>query len=157
LKPGKIIGIAALFLILLAILAFSVHKGRQRHIYPITPIEKFIPIPLLYDDYTGSYSWLEDDRIRVNWQRLDIHANPTAPFFLVRGRLRGVDTDYYLLEMDGEGYLEKAEHVEPLIHALLALTRGNDPDNHEATADASIAALPDNPELLIQLVKRFPK
>ena len=156
-KLGKKLGVTAVFLFLTAILIFSIYQGRQRHVFPVTRIDRFVPIPELYADYTGSYTWLDEGRIRVDWRRLDIHADASTTFFLVRGKLRGVDTDYYLLEMDGKRYLEKAEHIEPLIHALLALSRGNDPDDHEETVEASIAALPDDPAFLIELVKRFPR
>ena len=153
----KLIIAIVVFGFLLSILAFAIFQGKQRHIFPAKRFEKFVPVPELYEDYMGGYQWLEDGRVKIEWRHRDIHPNQTRPYFLLEGRIRGVDTHYYLLEMDGHRYVEKADHIEPLIHALLALSRGDDPDDHEDEIDDSIAALPEDPDLLVALVRRFPR
>ncbi|MDJ0839973.1 MAG: hypothetical protein QNK37_25890 [Acidobacteriota bacterium] len=150
--------VLVILLILIAgawILRFSWQQGQQRHLYTTERFAKYVPIPELYEDYVGRFEWVDDGRIKVRWTHLDIHPNQTRDYFICEGRFLAKGKYYYLMEMDGKRYIEKEDHVEPLIHALLAMTRGSDPDNHEKTVEASIAALPDDPELLNQLVRRF--
>jgi len=153
----RLISTLLAFALLAAILVIAIKKGGQRNIYEAEHFTTFLPIPELYEDYVGGFTWLEDGRVKVAWQHRDIHPAQSRTFFVCEGRIKASHKYYYLLEMDGQRYVEKAEHIEPLIHALLALSRGNDRDNHEATVLESIAALPTDKALLEQLVMRIKK
>ncbi len=153
-KKG-LIGTILVFGLLAAVLFKAVQKGGERNIYEAERFTTYHPIPELYEDYVGAYSWLEDGQVKVTWQHRDIHPAQSKTFFVCEGRVQALHQYYYLLEMDGQRYVEKAEHIEPLIHALLALSRGSDPDNHEATILDSIASLPTDKALLEQLAGRI--
>jgi len=126
-------------------------------------LEKFVPIPAVFDSFTASFEWMGTSHTRIgpaeieiDWTPTELHQDPKTPYFRLEGVLQHDEMTYYLLEMDNRHYLEKAELIEPLIHGLLALSRGGKPHDHEDNARASIDALPKDRERLIRLISHYP-
>lgn len=151
------IGIGLLMTFMVYLVIHSYFAGRQRNVFTVEPLGKYVPIPEIYDLYQGSYEWRDDRSVKTLWNLTEIHPNQSRTYFVCEGRIWVGEGWYYLLEMDGKRYMEKAANIEPLIHALLALSRGNNPDDHEATIEESIVALPEDREQLDQLAKRIKK
>lgn len=136
-------------------LLFQAHKkGQKRYIYEIDTYNKFVPLPNIYDIYTAYGTDAGENKIRVTWNHIGAPKG-TVSYFTVVGKLKTEIAPYYVLSMDEKLYVEKAEHVEPLIKALCALSRGGPPENHPAEIAEVIQCLPDDRDTLINLAGRF--
>ena len=130
-------------------------RGVSRFTYPVTPLSKEIPLPLLYEYVEGKAIPVGNDKVKVRWKKTALHPHPTRSYMLCIGSLRPASLPYYLLELDGVLYLEKGEFIEPLIHALYTMYNGN--ENRPASLEKMIAELPDDRERLIALCHRLNK
>ena len=143
------------FAAMAGLLYLAFQTGNQRHRYTMEPLAKYVPIPHIYETYTGYAERLQGNEIKAIWNHTGLHPSPSRSYFTCIGLIPVQPDPYYVLEMDGRLYLDKAEHIEPLIHALCALSRGSDPEDHPQALADSIDCLPDDAKLLNKLVVRF--
>ncbi len=129
--------------------------GQSKYVYKFHPIDKFVPIPNIYDNFTATAIFLDEDQVKVSWNYAS--APEAGAIFTCRGWINTPDQAYYLLEYDQRFYVEKGEHIEPLIQALCALSRGGPQNNHPDKISEAIACLPDDREVMLALVRKFKK
>lgn len=152
-KAKIFLGICILSVICLTPWLYRV--GQSKYVYEFHPIDKFVPIPNIYDNLTATAVFLDEDEVKVNWTY--VPAPAPGSIFTCRGWIVTPDQHYYLLELDQRLYLEKGEHIEPLIQALCALSRGGPPNNHPDEVAEAIACLPDDREVMLALAHKFKK
>jgi len=141
----------------LAILYLAWSKGADSRIFEFTPFEKVIPLPLLFESMEGEAVKLDGNRIRADWKKKALPRKAAQNYILCRGYFRPVEETYYLLELEGQLYIEKAEFVEPLIFAMYSLHSG--PSGHPAPGLIRdvILLLPDDHEKLVALASQIKK
>lgn len=155
----KVIIIGVLVIVASLIWHKAYQIGQQRYTYQVEPVQRFVPIPIIYDSYSAFAEWSNQDKglLRVTWNQL-LPPPPESrdkPYFQLIGIIYPDPQPYYVLKLNDRIFLEKAEHIEPLIHALCALSRGGPEENHPDTVAESIAALPEDKATLEALVARF--
>lgn len=137
------------------IIPWLYEQGQSKYSYDLHPVDKFVPIPNIFDNYTGT-AILEDDTVKANWTYV-LTPGDEHQVFTCLGWIETPKQPYYVLEFEGKLYLEKGEHIEPIIFALCALSRGGPANNHPDKIEEAIACLPDNREFMLQLVAKFKK
>lgn len=155
-KTKYVLTLIASALVVVVAFHFAYEQGQKRYDYPVEPFGRFIPIPILHEQYSATAVWKGENQIRASWRP---HSGPSTKdggYFVLKGKVKGdARHDYYLLEHKEKLYLEKDELVEPLIHALCALSRGGPDENHPATVSESLDCLPHDEDFLIGLVTFF--
>lgn len=153
-----LIGIVSAIVLVVFLWQAYLH-GQARYTYEVTPVDRFVPIPIIYDSYSAFAKWRdrEDNQLRVTWNQLlpPPIEKREEPYFLLLGTIDPGPQLYYVLEINGEIILEKAEHIEPLIHAMCALSRGGPETNHPKAVLDSIKELPQDKDQLIALALKF--
>lgn len=130
-------------------------KGQSKFIYDFHPIDKFVPIPCIYDNFTATAVFPNADQVKINWTYAA--SPPEGTLLTCRGWIATREQPYYVLEWNQHYYLEKGEHIEPLIKALCALSRGGPQNNHPEEIAEAIACLPDDRDFMRELALRFKK
>ncbi len=139
------------------LLYFSWRSGEARRHFQYTPFEKAVPIPLIFDSLEGHAEKLGENQIKVNWRRKTVPSKAARPFLMCLGSFRPVDKTYYVLEMDGQLYLEKDEFVEPLIFALYNLYKGPNGPPPPPMIEDVITLLPNDSKILEELASKIKK
>ncbi len=131
-------------------------QGQKRYDHEVIPIEKFLPIPILHEQYSATAVWKDANNIKAQWNPALGPPLKEGDYFICRGKVKGLGKhDFYLLEHGERLYLEKDDLIEPLIHALCALSRGGPEHNHPKTIEESLACLPNDEDTMIGLVTYF--
>ena len=147
-------GPARLRLILLLILPWWA-CSRQPTL-PYRVIAKQIPIPLLYSTTKAGAIHLSEDRLRLLSGEMTVPEQPLRDHFLLVGVARSDGETLYVMELDGVYYLEQAELVEPVLHAMHHLHTGRSGER-QPDASAVIQALPDDFQARLDLARRIKK
>ena len=153
----KLAAIALMTLVGSAILYQAYKKGDAKHIFEIKLLPKEVPLPILFDSAEATASFVGKNRIRVNWSKVMLPTQMDSDHFKCIGFFRPVDVTYYLLELDGQLFLEKHEFVEPLIFAMYKLHVGSENAKRPGTLDSTIRLLPDDPKQLLALAHKMKK
>ena len=155
-KRKSLIYLVALVALMGAIFYIAYEHGQKRYDYTVEPIGRFLPIPILHEQYSATAVWKGELQIRASWAHTLGPPRKEGDYFICKGKVKGdAKHVYYLLEHNGKLYLEKDELVEPLIHALCALSRGGPEDNHPKEVADSLDCLPDDEDFVIGLVTFF--
>ncbi len=152
-KAKIFLGIFILTVIIITPLIYR--QGQSKYLYDFHPVDKFIPIPCIYDNFTATAVFQRPDQIKAVWTY--VRSPPEGTILTCRGWIETREQPYYVLELNQQYYLEKAEHIEPLIKALCALSRGGPQNNHPEEIAEAIACLPDNPDYMLELARKFKK
>ncbi len=139
------------------LLFWAWRQGEARHYHDLTLLEKEIPLPILFDSMEGSAVPAAGDMIRVDWTKKMLPAHPSRSYLLCVGTIHPKNLTYYVLELDGNLYIENNDFVEPLLFALYNLDRGKTSQPLPGSIEDVITLLPDERERLVALAGRLKK
>ena len=153
----KILSLVLLAGVVGLLLFLAWHNGRSKFIQTMVPYDKFVPVPMIFEQYKATAVWLdrEGGELDISWRPARGPLWQEGRYFTCLGTIKTETHSYYVLEYQGRLFLESGDLIEPLIHALCALSRGGGEHDHPARVEDSVACLPDDPLILEGLVTYF--
>ena len=159
-KRFKSIGVVLAIVLACGLLMhFAFDVGESRFTHKVVRFPFPIPIPALHESYSGTAFWLNDSEVKTQLSPITAPQTHSRDYFLCLGSIRPKGAIFYVLEINGSLYLEKEDYIKPLIAAMVSLSLGQqyDPKLEAAEVEDLVAKIPNDPELLKSLVKRFSK
>jgi hypothetical protein len=100
------------------LLRWAHRVGEAKFTYEVTPLDRVVTIPFVYDYYAGSATRVGERSVKVRWGPVEPTLGDSTAVVTCTGTIPAGGDRCYVLALDGALYVERSDFIEPVLAAL---------------------------------------